>query len=172
MNTYVIAYSSQFHVVIPDKYVSAESSYNLVDSDLPIPELTGFAFDGWYYESEFITEAQIGDEISSNITLYAKWIETEVSMTVGIGQYQFRMKRDLDDEKLQIDDPNTEEKLTLVVRDIYTTRWNSTEEFSALFDWALFDSDSKNISDISIPYEVKNTSESNNIFFIVIIIKS
>lgn len=36
---------------------------------------------------------------------------------------------------------------------------NSIEEFTALFDWALFDSDSKNISDISIPYEVKNTSE-------------
>lgn len=39
---------------------------------------------------------------------------------------------------------------------------NSTKEFSALFDWDLFDTDSKNISDISISYEVKNASEGNH----------
>ena len=38
----------------------------------------------------------------------------------------------------------------------------TSEEFSALFDWDLFDSDSKNISDISIPYEVRETSEGNH----------
>lgn len=39
---------------------------------------------------------------------------------------------------------------------------NTTEEYSVHFDWSLFDLESKNISDIDIPFEIKSISKNNN----------
>ena len=40
---------------------------------LPTPTKSGYTFLGWYYESNFTTQAYANDTLSANVTLYAKW---------------------------------------------------------------------------------------------------
>lgn len=44
-------------------------------SDLPTAIKPHYSFDGWYYENTFTTQVQVGDLISSDTTIYAKFIE-------------------------------------------------------------------------------------------------
>lgn len=44
-------------------------------SDLPTAVKTHYSFDGWYYENTFTTQVQVGDLISSDTIIYAKFIE-------------------------------------------------------------------------------------------------
>ena len=46
----------------------------LKNSHLPIQkDVIGHKFDAWYYESTFETKAEVGDIVTGNLTLYAKW---------------------------------------------------------------------------------------------------
>ncbi|MBR5663034.1 MAG: InlB B-repeat-containing protein [Bacilli bacterium] len=36
----------------------------------------GYTFDGWYTDTDFVTEVKDGDIITNNMTLYAKWVPT------------------------------------------------------------------------------------------------
>lgn len=49
----------------------------VIPSDLPVLSLTNYTFDGWYYESTFVTKALAGDEITVNTTLYAKFVPVD-----------------------------------------------------------------------------------------------
>ena len=53
--------------------------------ELPVLTVQGYTFDGWYYDINFTTEANPGDELKGNVTLYAKFtvvVETETEETV------------------------------------------------------------------------------------------
>ena len=130
-----IYYSSDFHIVLPEKFVELnEGSYLLTSVDLPTLELRGFQFDGWYLESSFTTQAVVGTSITEDTCLYAKWIETEVSMTTGIGERQFRMIRGLSDETMTVDNPNTLEPYTLSTLDITTKNGLSARQLISTVD--------------------------------------
>lgn len=43
--------------------------------ELPVLELEGYQFVGWYFDKEFTNYALGGTEISNDTTLYAKWID-------------------------------------------------------------------------------------------------
>lgn len=45
------------------------------------PTKEGFLFAGWYLRDEFIEEFTINKKITSNITLYAKWVADECKHT-------------------------------------------------------------------------------------------
>ncbi len=42
--------------------------------------LDGYIFDGWYYDTEYKNAYNLGDKLSNNITLYAKWIPKEYTV--------------------------------------------------------------------------------------------
>lgn len=45
-----------------------------------------YAFDGWYYESNFKTKAEGEIELTKNITLYAKWVKNVFTVTFETNQ--------------------------------------------------------------------------------------
>jgi uncharacterized repeat protein (TIGR02543 family) len=47
----------------------------------PIPTREGYSFDGWYLDEEFIQEYIFSTMPASNITLYAKWIINQYTIT-------------------------------------------------------------------------------------------
>lgn len=53
--------------------ISNKSASVITQSELPELSQNDYVFEGWYYDSNFTSRASIGDEVSSNITLYAKW---------------------------------------------------------------------------------------------------
>ncbi len=52
---------------------------NDIPNSLPEPTKEGYAFDGWYLDSE-LTEEVVLDEINKSTTLYAKWIQINYSI--------------------------------------------------------------------------------------------
>ena len=58
---------------------------NLIDittiSELPVLESVGKLFVGWYYDKDCTKAVVLGDVITSNITLYAKWEDVEYTLT-------------------------------------------------------------------------------------------
>lgn len=48
------------------------------------PVLTGCIFNGWYYNEEKTSKANIGDKITKNITLYADWIKNTLEKHVDV----------------------------------------------------------------------------------------
>jgi uncharacterized repeat protein (TIGR02543 family) len=48
---------------------------------LPTTTKTGYTFVGWYYDSDFTTQAYAGDELEDDVTLYAKWILNTYTIT-------------------------------------------------------------------------------------------
>ena len=50
---------------------------------LPIPTKPNYNFLGWYYDSAFTTQANSGDALSGDVTLYAKWSLIS-SMTINL----------------------------------------------------------------------------------------
>ena len=71
---------------------SAISSYTgtEIPSDLALnytPTRSGFTFGGWYYDLEFSNAVVAGDILSSNTTVYAKWISS--SQTGVINYYVY-----------------------------------------------------------------------------------
>jgi len=55
--------------------VTSESGVIILPIPLPETTKTGYTFSAWYYDSEFTTQAYAGDTLTSDVTLYAKWIE-------------------------------------------------------------------------------------------------
>lgn len=46
-------------------------------SMLPSLSVAGYVFGGWYTDAAFTTKAGVGDTLTDDVTLYAKWTETE-----------------------------------------------------------------------------------------------
>lgn len=66
---YTLSYATE-HGTAPQ---SVSNVTTLTSEMLPTLSATGWRFDGWYYESTFTTQAQVGDTLSADTTLYAKW---------------------------------------------------------------------------------------------------
>lgn len=50
---------------------------NSAIGEIDVPVKEGFSFDGWYLDKELTKKADLDAKITSDITLYAKWIEKE-----------------------------------------------------------------------------------------------
>ena len=121
MSTLRLHYTSDFNVVLPEKYITFSGSpYFLKAEDLPTPVLRNFEFQGWYLDENFETRAEVLTPIEGDTELFAKWRETEVSLITGVGQKQFRIQSLLTNETLRVDDPNTENLYNLVTKSIIT----------------------------------------------------
>lgn len=66
---YTLSYYSE-HGAAPSPVADVN---RLTSAMLPTLTETGYTFRGWYYESSFDTQAQAGDVLSADTTLYAKW---------------------------------------------------------------------------------------------------
>ena len=53
---------------------------NSVIGKVETPVKEGFTFDGWYLDKELTKKADLDAKITSNVTLYAKWVEKVVSV--------------------------------------------------------------------------------------------
>lgn len=51
-------------------------------AELPEISETGYTFGGWYYDSSFSVKASVGDTLTENVTLYAKWTVVQYTITV------------------------------------------------------------------------------------------
>ena len=91
---FLISYDTFHPPVLADKHVvkSSSGNYTLTADDLPTPVLKGFSFDAWYYEDTLDHVARVGDVITEDTRLYARWIETDVSITTGLGNKKFQLK--------------------------------------------------------------------------------
>ena len=68
--TYTVTYNNNGHGTAQD----AVPGSTALPDELPELSETGYIFDGWYYDNNtFENEANAGDAISTNTTLYAKW---------------------------------------------------------------------------------------------------
>lgn len=66
--TYTLSYSTEYGTAPSSVSISA-----LTASELPELVFEGYTFEGWYYDSAYTNKAEVGDSITSNTTLYAKW---------------------------------------------------------------------------------------------------
>lgn len=74
VNNFTITYVTNFtENISPSSVNTINSNYVIKSSDLTEVSRIGYIFDGWYMDNTFNTPA-IGHTISSNITVYAKWI--------------------------------------------------------------------------------------------------
>ena len=75
-NTNTSSYTITYYVSSDSQTTSTvhtfESSYTITEYDLPVVEKEGYTFDTWYIDNSFNTQA-LGQSISSNTTLYAKF---------------------------------------------------------------------------------------------------
>ena len=72
INTYTITFELQGH---GESIPSQTKEYGSVTTAPTTPTVDGYEFGGWYKESECINEYDFNTEITSDVTLYAKWLE-------------------------------------------------------------------------------------------------
>ena len=53
---------------------TAHSVDTIASADIPTLSYTGYDFDGWYYDTQYSSQAGVGDTLLSDTVLYAKWI--------------------------------------------------------------------------------------------------
>ena len=58
---------------------------NLPD-ELPVLEVEGYTFEGWFYDINFTNEAKAGDALEKNVTLYAKFVAIVDNPTEGTNE--------------------------------------------------------------------------------------
>ena len=52
-----------------------------IPDNLPVLEDKDFSFAGWYYDDKFVNKVSVGDSVTSNIKLYAKWTDLRVNLS-------------------------------------------------------------------------------------------
>ena len=74
-----------------EKVTDPETIKNVtkIPSDLPVLEVEGFTFEGWFYDFNLSKPVQAGDELKDNVTLFAKWtgvvvVPTTYSVTYNV----------------------------------------------------------------------------------------
>lgn len=70
-STYTVTYNSVGGSAVDSETVDAGTTA----TEPTAPTKTGFTFDGWYKEAQYITEWDFTDPVNENLTLYAKWTE-------------------------------------------------------------------------------------------------
>ena len=77
-NSYTVTFETNGGSKITDKIII----YGQSVTEPTAPTKAGFAFNGWYTSSNFSTLYTFGNTISDNITLYAKWVNLAISVSV------------------------------------------------------------------------------------------
>lgn len=77
-NSYTVTFETNGGSDIPDKTII----YGQPVTEPATPTKAGFAFNGWYTSSNFSSLYTFGNTISDNITLYAKWVNLAISVSV------------------------------------------------------------------------------------------
>ncbi|WP_264229751.1 InlB B-repeat-containing protein [Acholeplasma laidlawii] len=62
--------------------IEFEKSYALAEIEKVVPEKSGYTFNSWYLESDLSEGSKISTDITSSVTLYAKWTITEYTITL------------------------------------------------------------------------------------------
>lgn len=75
---YTVSYVTEHGTTPGDKtYVQVLSA-----TELPEISETGYTFGGWYYDSSFAVKANVGDTLTADVTLYAKWAAVQYTISV------------------------------------------------------------------------------------------
>lgn len=74
-NKYTLSFEALGLVLNPHSVVC-----NKIPTNLPVLELSGYEFAGWYYDEEYSLKAESGQNISSDTKLYAKWVKNEIGI--------------------------------------------------------------------------------------------
>lgn len=62
--------------------IEFESSYALAEIEKVVPEKSGYTFNSWYLESDLSEGSKLTTDITSSVTLYAKWTVIEYTITL------------------------------------------------------------------------------------------
>lgn len=130
--TYTITFDSQGGSDIADIVIEAGATITIPAN----PTKTGYTFDGWYLDEDYETSADdiIGQDISSSITLYAKWIEEVV-----IIRYPVTLDYEIDEIVYNVIENTTLLRppySILPEREGYIfDDWYADEEYTTLFDF-------------------------------------
>ncbi|WP_147294851.1 InlB B-repeat-containing protein, partial [Acholeplasma laidlawii] len=62
--------------------IEFEKSYALAEIEKVVPEKSGYTFNSWYLESDLNEGSKLSTDITSSVTLYAKWTITEYTITL------------------------------------------------------------------------------------------
>ena len=71
--TPIKSYSIGFYTFEKVEAPAIINNVTKIPSNLPVLEVEGFKFEGWYYDFSFTKPVRIGDELENNVTLYAKF---------------------------------------------------------------------------------------------------
>ncbi|MEH6954543.1 fibronectin type III domain-containing protein, partial [Neobacillus drentensis] len=77
-NIYRISFNSNGGTLVPSKTVG----YNKTFTQPTAPTRTGYTFGGWYTDSAFTNLYNFNTAVTSNVTLYAKWVVNPATPTV------------------------------------------------------------------------------------------
>lgn len=88
-------------------YISKIENIARIPDNLPTPTKYGYEFNGWYLDSNFSTLATSGTKLTSNKTLYAKWIAKtfEINYDLDGGSADNKFKYTIDDEDFTLSNP-------------------------------------------------------------------
>lgn len=75
---YTVSYVTE-HGTTPGEKTQIQT---LSATELPEISETGYTFGGWYYDSSFSVKASVGDALTQDVTLYAKWDVVQYTITV------------------------------------------------------------------------------------------
>src|SRR5690554_1052975 len=62
--------------------IEFEKSYALAEIEKVVPEKSGYTFNSWYLESDLNEGSKLSTDITSSVTLYAKWTIIEYTITL------------------------------------------------------------------------------------------
>lgn len=79
--TYTVTYETNGGSTIPDV-----TDATALPNPLQTPTKEGYTFAGWFTDAALTIPAEAGAAITQNTTLYAKWVEEEVSYTFSYGE--------------------------------------------------------------------------------------
>lgn len=75
ITTYTVTFDVGDHGVAPNKQLVDQNGYAVRPS---APSETGWTFDGWYADANFIEEFDFSSVITANTTVYAKWTQFQI----------------------------------------------------------------------------------------------
>jgi len=80
INTHTVTFDVQGHGTAPEAQpVNHNATAARPETD---PSETGYTFGGWYTDADCTTEYNFDTSVTEDITVYAKWTQTDVSYTV------------------------------------------------------------------------------------------
>ena len=114
-----------------------KTAYKPADPTKASTETTFYIFDGWYSDDSFINKFDFSTKITTDITLYAKWIDNPITFTVTFnsngGSYITKQIIEKGKNAIKPSNPTKEETST----ESYTfSGWYSDEALTEIFDFS------------------------------------